>query len=224
MSTLRGSLVAIEGIEGAGKSTQVTEVARGLREMGVETHVVRFPVRTTPVGIILDKFLKGEREMDPRVAHQLFAANRSELIVEIEAFLSIGTCVILDPYTFSGTAYSVAKGLDREWCQSVDHGLTAPDHVFLLTLGTDEALGRVRQRGGGSEIHDRVDLLERVAVEFNHMAVNDPGVWTPVDATLPVETITQIIIDNIEPARDLPIQRLGHQTTLFPTHDPGLKP
>jgi dTMP kinase len=209
MSTSRGTLVAFEGIDGSGKSTQVGEVEKALMEQGVKVDVLRFPDRTTPVGKMLAQYLAGEADMSARVAHQLFAANRSELKTQIEALLAIGRTVLLDRYYASGTAYSVAKGLDRAWCEAVDHGMPAPDHVFWLQVPVDVAVARLWARPDRQEIHDRSDLLERADEVYLEMAMERPGVWTPVDGTLLAAEVTLAILDNFEPTTDADLGRLG---------------
>ncbi len=66
------------------------------------------------------------------MAHLLFAVNRWELKKEIEDRINTGQNVILDRYSYSGIAYSHAKGLDYNWCRNTEIGLPEPDTVFYL--------------------------------------------------------------------------------------------
>ena len=70
--------------------------------------------------------------MSNEAVHLLFSANRWEKIKEIEETLKNGTNIICDRYWYSGVAYSVAKGMDFEWCLAADKGLHQPDLVIYL--------------------------------------------------------------------------------------------
>ncbi|KAI8819274.1 hypothetical protein BJ741DRAFT_508688, partial [Chytriomyces cf. hyalinus JEL632] len=65
--------------------------------------------------------------LDDRTIHLLFATNRSEVMQNLRKTLWSGTSVVLDRYTYSGVAYSQAKGLEQEWCMGVDTGCIQPD-------------------------------------------------------------------------------------------------
>ena len=71
---------------------------------------------------MISGFLQNKKPMGPELLHLLFSANRWELEENIKSKLNQGEIVIIDRYAFSGVAYSVAKGLDIEWCKSSDKG------------------------------------------------------------------------------------------------------
>ena len=60
----------------------------------------------------------------------------------MEQLLMGGTHLVVDRYAYSGVAYSAAKGLNRDWCASVDEGLLAPDAVFFLKVDPEAAGNR----------------------------------------------------------------------------------
>lgn len=100
----RGALIVIEGLDRAGKSTQVARIAQS-----ISAKTIKFPERTTPVGKMIDSYLGKMSEMDDRAIHLLFSANRWEKVDSILQSLQKGEHVICDRYAFSGIAYSCAK-------------------------------------------------------------------------------------------------------------------
>lgn len=85
--------------------------------------------------------------------------------------------VVLDRYAFSGFAYSVAKGLGREWCNSPDRGLPAPDVIFYLSLPVEEAMKRGQF---GNERYEREEFQRKVKTIFD---VTVGTFWKPIDVT-----------------------------------------
>ncbi|THG14065.1 hypothetical protein TEA_017315 [Camellia sinensis var. sinensis] len=110
----------------------------------------RFPDRNTGVGQMISSYLANKSELDDHAIHLLFSANRWEkrfvsmshalcyvLLLQrslMENKLRSGTTLIVDRYSFSGVAFSSAKGLDIEWCKAPEMGLLSPDHNHVLNL------------------------------------------------------------------------------------------
>ena len=109
---------------------------------------MRFPDRTTPIGQMIDQYLKSqEYHLDDRAIHLLFSANRWEAAPKLQQTIEAGSTIICDRYAYSGVAFSSAKpdaNLSLEWCQAPDVGLPAPDVVIFLELQPEQA----QQRGG----------------------------------------------------------------------------
>ena len=134
----RGAFIVLEGVDRCGKSTQAAMLTKAL---GAE--FMRFPDRTTAIGVMINSYLAQGVDMDDRAVHLLFSANRWEAKARIEATLASGKSIVCDRYAFSGVAFSSAKpGLDIEWCASPDRGLPAPDAVVYLDLSIEKAMLR----------------------------------------------------------------------------------
>ena len=195
MAAMRGAFVVLEGCDRAGKSTQVARVAERL---AVKTKVVawRFPDRTTPVGAMIDKYLKSEADLDDAAVHLLFAANRHEKKAELQKLLASGTTVVADRYAYSGVAFTMAKnvpGLNREWCKAPDAGLPRPDATIFLHLDTEAAA----KRGGfGEERYETTDMQRNVAKAFTSL---QDASWTVLDAGQPLDDVTDAIMDAVAP-------------------------
>jgi dTMP kinase len=78
--TKRGAFILIEGLDKAGKSTQCDLLAKSLDSLGHPVLHLRFPDRTTPIGQMIDAYLKGGSEVEDHVIHLLFSANRWEAV------------------------------------------------------------------------------------------------------------------------------------------------
>ncbi|KAI8907951.1 thymidylate kinase-domain-containing protein [Gorgonomyces haynaldii] len=128
--TKRGLLIAIEGADRSGKSTQIELI----RSKIVGSQVLKFPDRTTATGKIINEYLQMKQQQDDHAIHLLFSANRWEAMPRMRQLLSQGTTLVLDRYCYSGVAYSAAKGLDWNWCAQPDIGLLKPDVVFYLNI------------------------------------------------------------------------------------------
>lgn len=150
--------IVLEGIDCCGKTTLTKAIADKLGRVTI----FRFPDRSTPIGDLLNKYLQKDSEtvnsIDPYQLHLLFSANRYERASAILAALNHGH-VICDRYWMSGAIYSTAKGLNFEWCASVDKHLPQPDHWFFIDV--NETI--VSQRKGfGLEEHDHIDFQHKV--------------------------------------------------------------
>ena len=78
--------------------------------------------------------------------HLLFSANRWENMSKISKVLESGTSIVCDRYWYSGVAYSMAKGMNGEWCSWPDKGLIQPDLVIYLKADP-EVLSKRAQYG-----------------------------------------------------------------------------
>jgi len=155
-----------------------------LAERGRSVFRLAFPNRNNPsTGTLINHYLKGETPLTFHAAHLIFSANRWEHAAEIERLLSVGTTVILDRYVDSGIAFSVAAGLDLDWCRHADVGLPMPDVVFFLDLDPEEAETR---EGYGTERYENMDFQRKVRDAYH--ALRGPH-WITIDASLDTDEI-----------------------------------
>ncbi len=146
---VRGRLITIEGIDGAGKST----LAGALRDELARTRPVR--LLREPGGVVLSERIRElvkdpDLRCDPRAEALLYAAARAQLVDEqIEPLLDAGTWVLLDRFVDSSLAYQGAgRGLGVEQIATLNAFATGglqPDRTLLLRV--DPATGRARQQG-----------------------------------------------------------------------------
>ncbi|ERT01331.1 dTMP kinase [Sporothrix schenckii 1099-18] len=184
---VRGAFVVLEGLDRSGKTTQVELLAKRLRAEGRDVEVMRFPDRTTPIGQMIDAYLKSQAAMDDHVIHLLFSANRWEAVAKIAGLLAKGTTVVCDRYYYSGMVYSAAKhnpALTLPWARAPEVGLPRPDLVVFLDLTEDEA----KKRGGwGDEIYEKAAMQSNVRQLFWGLSLGriDPDTGAAVDNDRP---------------------------------------
>lgn len=153
---LTGFLIAFEGIDGSGKSTQVEPVAARVRELGYDVVTTREPTDGQCGRQIREaNGLSSERE------RELFELDRREHVREVIApALSAGKVVITDRYYYSTAAYQGARGQD--WAQIIrenERFAPKPDLLFVFDLPVNVALDRVASRGK----QDRFENAEYLA-------------------------------------------------------------
>ncbi|KAL4759449.1 bifunctional thymidylate/uridylate kinase [Aspergillus foveolatus] len=163
----RGVLIVVEGLDRAGKSSQCKLLHNILQEGGRSVKYIRFPDRTTPIGKLIDGYLRGQSHLDDHSIHLLFSANRWEVAQSIESDIANGTSVIIDRYSYSGAVYSAAKAnpsLSLEWAWQPEVGLPKPDLCLFLSISPEEAA----ERGGfGGERYENEAMQTRVRELFN---------------------------------------------------------
>lgn len=193
-----GLFIAFEGVEGAGKSTQMKLLRDWLRAQGRDVVVTREP-GGTPIAerirhILLDPANKG---MDPKAEALLYAASRAQHVAEaIRPALERGAVVLCDRYIDSSLAYQGgARGLGEDDVLSLstwatDHLL--PDVVVLLHLDPEVGLARTQ---GDPDRMEQEDLAfhRRVGEAYLRLARAYPSRFTVVDASASVEAVQQQI-------------------------------
>jgi dTMP kinase len=193
-----GVLIAFEGVEGAGKSTQLDRLRDELERRGHEVVVTREP-GGTPVGervrqVLLDPAV----DLDARAEALLFAAARAQLVEQvIRPALERGVVVLCDRYLDSSLAYQGAgRGLGRGPVQEVNRFATGgllPDLVVLLDVDPAEGLGRNTASRDRIEV-EGLGFHRRVREAFRELAACDPGRFAVVDAAAPADQVAAAVL------------------------------
>jgi dTMP kinase len=191
---LAGRLIAVEGIDQAGKQTVCERLAARLRADGVSVALAGFPDYATPLGREIAAFLAGERDYPPEARQLLYAANRWERAAELRAWLAGGRAVVVDRYVASGIAYGTAQGLDPAWMREVERGLPAADLTLLLDITPE--VSRARKVTARDAYEARTELLARARTAYLELA-QEPG-WRVVDASGDKEAVWSAVLAAIE--------------------------
>ncbi len=163
-----GRLIAFEGLDGSGKSTQLELLATRLRAAGCDVITTREPTEFPSGQRIREMALSGEA-LEPEEELRWFVEDRRVHVAEVIApALRAKRVVLTDRYYLSTVAYQGARGLDFEAILADSEAeFPIPDLVVLLEMDPERALSRVRTRGGVIEgVFERRDFLERVAEVF----------------------------------------------------------
>lgn len=172
-------LIALEGLDQAGKETQGQLLRDGLRAEGRRARLVSFPDYGTSIGEEIARALQGERDYGPDVMQLLYVANRYERKPDLVRWLDAGIIVVCDRYTASSVAYGEAQGLDPEWLARMQRFLPAPDVTFLLDVSPE--LAATRKAVGRDRYERDVALLTRVRTGYLRQAEQEG--WTRVDGS-----------------------------------------
>jgi len=166
----RGPLIVFEGVDGAGKTTQVRLLDERLQREGYDVVCLKEPTEG-PWGQKLRHLARhGREEVSPATELEWFLQDRRDNVEQnIRPALARGQIVLLDRYYFSTMAYQGALQLDPEEIRRRNEAFAPPpDLLFLLDLAAELGLQRVQQRGELSHF-ERLDYLERVAAIFATM-------------------------------------------------------
>ncbi|MBW1992587.1 MAG: dTMP kinase, partial [Deltaproteobacteria bacterium] len=137
----RGFFIVLEGVDGAGKSTQARLLAEALKQRHYQVVLTREPW-DSPAGKKIREYLNGPcRHLTPQEELALFMADRREHVeTVIRPALRQGRVVISDRYYFSSAAYQGALGLDPQWILTEHEAFALPpDLVIFLTLSPAKA-------------------------------------------------------------------------------------
>lgn len=190
--------IVLEGLDGAGKSTQITKLRDMFRAKGVESEYLHFPRFDAPIyGELIARFLRGDlgsvESVNPYLVALLYAGDRADAAASIREWLSDGKVVIVDRYVYSNIGYQCAKIADsaerntlREWIlhtEFEEFGIPKPDLSLFLDVPfafTERKLTEVREGEdreylqGGKDIHEAsLDLQRRVREVYLESATHD---------------------------------------------------
>jgi dTMP kinase len=181
-----GLLVAIEGIDGAGKSTQVKRLATALDADGYGT-VRTFEPTNGVWGSKLRQSASTGR-LSPRDEFETFVKDRREHVENlIKPSLAAGKIVLIDRYYFSSMAYQGARGIDPEEIQRENEAFAPrPDLLVILEIAPRGGVTRVNARGKG-DLFEREDDLARAAAIFASIRTPAP---LRIDASQPLDRVT----------------------------------
>jgi dTMP kinase len=176
----RGKLIALEGIDGAGKRTQLQLLLRVLVQRGIPCLEMSFPRYERFFGSMAARYLNGEfgplSAVDPHFSALLYAGDRLEARPVIEAALHEGKIVLADRYVASNLAHQVARAAPEKrneflaWLRKLEYeiyALPAEDLVIYLRLPAAEGQFRVGRKAARGYTPLRHDLHE---ADGAHMA------------------------------------------------------
>ncbi len=223
-----GLLVAFEGGEGSGKSTQVRLLAEAFRAAGHSVVVTHEP-GGTPVGAEIRHLLLHHREpLSARAEALLFAADRAQHVdAVIRPALEAGKVVITDRFVDSSLAYQgVGRDLSIEDVQRISRwatqGLRA-DLTVLLDVPVAEGLARALGRGEADKLEQESVLFhERVRGAFRVLAESSPRRYLVIDARRSPEEIASLVFDAVARLVSPPRRTLFHQHARTPRVIPDL--
>ena len=199
----RGKLIALEGIDGSGKHTQMDLLARTLEARGLSILRIAFPRYESTFGRLAGRYLNGDfgplGAVDPHLSALVYAGDRFEAKGEIESALAAGRIVLADRYIASNLAHQAERVLPEKrdeffaWLRQIEYGiygLPVEDLVLYLRLPAPEAhrlIGLKAARSYTSRRHDILEAdvrhLEQTALIYDRLATASN--WVRIDCTDP---------------------------------------
>ena len=190
-----GFFVVLEGIDGAGKSTQAKLLGERLTARGQKVVLSREPTMGQYGKLLRESAQTGRLSIEEEV--ELFLKDRREHVDElILPRLREGCVVIVDRYYFSTAAYQGARGVDpQELIRRNEEFAPEPDLLVLFDLPVEDGLARVRARGDKADHFEQLEQLRRVREIF--LSINKPYL-VKVDARKEPGVIAEEIWGTVE--------------------------
>ncbi len=190
--------IVLEGLDGAGKSTQIKLLRQMVEATGRECEYLHFPRFDAPIyGDMIARFLRGEfgsvEQVNPYLVALLYAGDRADAARQIREWMAEGKCVIVDRYVYSNIGYQCAKVESEEERQRLaewiyktefeEFAIPRPTLSLFLDVpfGFTEAKLTSQREGadrdylsGGQDIHEKsLDLQRRVREVYLEAAAKE---------------------------------------------------
>ncbi len=213
---IEGHFIVIEGIDGAGTTTQVQMLSKVLRKRGLPVHATREP-SDGPIGSMIRQVLSG-RVVVPGVSGPrapswatmalLFAADRCDhLDAEVVPNLLDGVTVLSDRYDYSSVAYQsvdVEAPDAVEWIRAINRKARRPDLTIVVDVRAETAAKRRAIRSGRPDLYEQADIQARLAEFYLSLDRHFPGERiVHVDGERDLDTVCQDIVAHVDALRAL---------------------
>jgi dTMP kinase len=195
----KGILIIIEGIDGAGKSTQARMLFDELQRLGIDVILSREPTDSKYGRKIRELAEKGRETVRPEEEYRLFMKDRKiHVDTLILPALTDGKVVILDRYYFSTIAYQGALGLDPAKIRQENEAFCPiPDIVLMVDIPTAIGIDRIKKyRKETPNLFEKASYLEKVAE--NLAALSDDFI-VRIDGSGHLEDVQRRIRAQVEP-------------------------
>jgi dTMP kinase len=212
--SVRGRLITIEGLDGAGKTTLAFSLCEALTGRGLDVRLLREP-GGVPVAERIRELVKDPAlRIAPRAEALLYAAARAQLVEEeIAPLLERGTWVLLDRFVDSSLAYQGAgRRLGVEEVRAINEfgtgGLIA-DRTLVLTIDPVAGLARAQARGEPPDRLEQEDraFFEAIAAAYAQLGATEPARVRAIDADQPQKTVLDAALAELEDFFEAPPTR-----------------
>ncbi len=191
-----GKLIALEGPDGCGKSTQVEMLAEWLKSKDFEVETTKEPT-DGPIGKILRDNLENKLDLCLETEALLFAGDRAEHVSDtIRPYLENGKIVITGRYVYSSLVYQTVRGLSKEWVEEINKPAIKPDLTVFIDVPPETGLDRVNSSGEPDKFEENLELQKKVSNAYQNLAEekNIPV----IDGTLTKEKVQKKIREKVQ--------------------------
>lgn len=169
----KGKFIVFDGIDGAGKTTQLDMLARRMTDDGESVYITAEPTGSD-IGRLLRSALSGADKRSECEMAVMFVLDRIAHNAEIEEKINDGVCVLCDRYYHSTLAYQ-GKTTDYAWVRSMNIDcpeIRKPDACIYLDLTPEQSLKRINRGRSNVEIYENLEKLTEVRDSF-HSVIED---------------------------------------------------
>ena len=193
-----GILIALEGIDGSGTTTQCQSLAERLVAEGWSVHTT-FEPSTGPVGQHIRRALAHDVAHDEATLALLFAADRTDhYATDIEPALEQGKLVLCDRYLLSSLAYQSVH-LPLDWIRSINQHAPLPACSILLRVSPETAATRRHERGSPKELFDAAERQRSVAARYDEVFDrSDVGPTRVIDAEASLQAVGDELYEMVQ--------------------------
>lgn len=198
MTTKKGKIIVLEGIDGSGKSTQHKLLVNYLKSKKLTVKTIKFPRHKKPFfGNMVDEYLNGEfgqaTKIHSKLASILFALDRFEVKDKIKKWVQKGYYFIPDRYLPSNLGHQLGKIINQsdkkkksfiEWDETMEYkvlGIPKPDLVIYLKADLNIILNLLKKRGRGDQHENDIQYLKNSQLAYNYVAKLKK--WSIVDCS-----------------------------------------
>lgn len=201
----RGLFIALEGIDGCGKTTAIKNVAEQLRKLGIECLVTQEHQLDRDTGKRINDILTGRVPLvDPTELQKLFILDRKDHVEHVvRPALNRGTTVLTDRYWFSTLAYGMLGGSMDEFI-SLHHALMGsdfliPDITFLLDIPAELAMERIKKTRESPTHFEKLQKLKKVRENYVLLAQARIADVILIDGTMEPKAVSDAIMKSLKP-------------------------
>jgi dTMP kinase len=198
-----GRFIVLEGLDGAGTTTQGALLAARLIEHDIPVELTKEPTDGV-LGRIARAFTDGELHLEAETVALTFAADRIEHTVEMRQLLDAGTWVVSDRYVASSLAYQTSQGLPFEWVRTLNSRAMEPDATVFVDTSVATCVSRLEARGEfNTGPFDKAAALEKARALYLQAFASDVplGRLIEIDGDASREVVADAIWDALAPLR-----------------------
>ncbi len=209
-----GKYIALEGIDGSGKTTQVERLGQYFKKQGKSVVLTKEPRDDGVVGSLIRQVLQGKLKIPSVALQYLFSADRAihheeiilpaikrgEFVISDRCFWSVVPYGIMDQVMQKGGTYDYTQAnvlLAAQGLLSHYHRFTVPDQTFYLSISLEAAMARITKERATLEIYEEKEKLEKIISGYEWLLKEFPDELKVMNGEQSVEKVTEEIITKI---------------------------
>jgi len=203
-SNTKGKFIVFEGIDGSGKTTQIEKVSKRIESFNYKVYPT-FEPTDGPIGSLIRQMLSGKISTDQRTIASLFAADRTDHLVNKENGIRLkvdqGEIVLCDRYYFSSYAYH-AQYIDMEWvihANLLNAKILKPDLTIFIDVDPAKCFERIKKSRTNFEMYEKIDIMKKVRANYFKAfdVLRDSEKIVVIDGNASVEKVEDAILNEV---------------------------